>query len=398
MASVDKLDDTNYDDSGIESDAGSTPNASPAAAQSDQGTQAPTQAQTPAATPGGQSQGGQVAQQPQGGGVAQQPSGHPFFADENALTFRSDAANNLVDAHGNVIARSGKDRAVFERAGSIYREFFDQYKGRVTATLQSAQHELSGLRSQVQNLQGQVQTAEAHNSQVKSMGLTPDEHLGGLRLMSQWKTDPLGTIQYLMSSAAAKGHDIKPLMNGQNLPDINTQAVMQQVNQTLAPFQQQQQQQQKEAEIRQRAQQETDAFYTAHSDARMHDSVLAHMITKDASLTLEAAYWKLRHSVDAHGLDWNRDIPTQLAERQAAAAQGQQQQQATLPMNGTMQQGQVNTNGQTPVMHNPGSVRGGQTGSSTYVAPGSPAATQPAGADDSWADIVNSAMKETGGF
>lgn len=323
--------------------------------EGDGGAQAPTQTpegqpQVPASSQppsGADGQGGQAqpaAQQPQPAGTDLDPT-----AQGQALTQQqrlgSDANGNLVDQAGNVIAKAGKERRLWER-------------------VQRMEHfEVPQMRQQITELTQAAGQREVLNNVPRQLGLSDEETLQGMRLIASYKKDPVATINYILTEARSAGHNLQGVGQGQ----VDLAAINQLLDQRLKPLIDDREAVQRQTEASQQAQIQYNDFITRFPDAATHEDVLARLLAGDPKLSAEAAYYQLKLWVQENGLNWNQPLQAQIATLQA---QGGNTQQAVPPIGG-------NRGGNAPVT---------DTRQAAAVA----------SADADTADIVREAMREAG--
>lgn len=263
---------------------------------------------------------------------------------------KSDDKGNLVDADGKIVHTAGSERRLYEN------------NQRLTQQNHQAGQQIQQLSQQLQQAQAVNEQVQTLNNMPQQLGLTPEDTVLGLQLIKSWRTDPKGTLDYILTEAKAMGHNIE----GINGAQIDTAAVGRLIDQKMAPFTQDREQQQQAQHTQQVAERAYNEFITKYPDAKLHETVLADMISRDRSLTADAAYWRLQAWTTQQGLDFSQPLEPQFNARQ----QGVQQPTQTRPMVG----GQAPTPQQQQQVQRP--------------------AMAPADAD--FEDIVRDAMQENG--
>jgi hypothetical protein len=261
---------------------------------------------------------------------------------------KSGNPKDLILPDGTVI-RGGMERRLYEQ-----KELFRQQVANKDNTINQ-------LRSSNEALRRDLQAFREASSFVQ--GLPVEEVAQATQLARALKENPGGTLKLLLTEAAKAGIQVEGAING-----VEVRAAVDAIRQELGPVAQQQQQQQDILAI----EQEVTQFYAAFPDARLHDSLLAEMLSRDDTLTLGDAYYQLRNAFIERGLDWNIPLSEQLDS--ATNSPNQQQQQPAVAPKAPM------TNGRSMVQ-----------------APVSePNRTAVAPADASTADIVREAMRDAG--
>jgi len=306
-------------------------------------TQVPASGQSPI---GGDGQGGQA--QPAAQPPATGPNGVDTPAPGQELTQQqrlgSDAQGNLIDQAGNVIAKAGKERRLWERV-QRYEHF-----------------EVPQMRQQVQALTSEAAQREVLNNVPRQLGLSDEETLQGMRLIASYKKDPVATINYILTEARSAGHNLQGVGQGQ----VDLAAINRLLDQRLSPLLEDRETAQRQTKANEEAQTQYNDFITRFPDAVTHESVLAGLLQRDPRLTAESAYYQLKLWVQEHGLNWNQPLQAQVN----TAQQGGGTQQQVPPLGGSR-------GGNAPVMD---TTRVGAV----------------AGADADTADIVREAMREAG--
>jgi len=255
--------------------------------QGDTTTQAASE-QTPTASGEQSPAGGDVQQQ-------QQPSRGP---------------QDLVDRNGNVLARQGAERRHYE-------------------TAQREKQRADNVTRELDTVKGQLEAINAAGNLGSEYSLSPQELTTGAQLISSYKTDPVGTIQFMLTQAQSSGHNIDALLGGNGGTDMN--AIKQLIDNSLAPLMQEQSQRADTQAANDRATEVYNDFIGRFPDAAMHEGTLAKMLQQDTSLDPQAAYYKLQSYYAQKGLDWTKSLE-QLQQEQAT--QPRQNTQQALPDGG----------------------------------------------------------------
>lgn len=276
--------------------------------QGQQGTQPAQQGTERTGTQG--REGGQAQQTGQPG---QQQGQTPDPSQQLTSQYRlgSDAQGNLVDGQGNIVARAGKERRLWERV-QRYEHF-----------------EVPELRKQVEQLTQQQAQTQVLNNVPQQLGLSNEDVLQGMRLIASYKKDPVATINYILTEARAAGHNIQ----GQDQGRIDLAAVSRLLDERLKPITEDRAAHQRQQEVQAQAEREYNDFITRFPDAVPHEDVIARLLQRDTRLSPEAAYYQLRLFAQQNGLNWNQPLQPQVLALQSGN-DGAQQQQTMLPMSG----------------------------------------------------------------
>jgi hypothetical protein len=213
-------------------------------------------------------------------GTQVNPNAQPQGQDQDA-----GGPQDLTDHLGNMIARGGAERRIYER----------------NAVGRAVQ-----LEGEVRQLKGTVETYERANAIGSQLGLNPGEVAVGAQLIDGLKRDPINTVKNLLTELQSKGHNIEDL-GGVNVGAI-TSAIQEQIRPLVERFQQ------SENVTRARADAETQYtnFMTAHADARIHEDSLAYLLQErqraGQPITLDEAYLTLRNYYYEKQLPWDKPL------------------------------------------------------------------------------------------
>ena len=311
--------------------------------------------------------GNRNREQPQpnanGEDVDRPPTRNPISATPRQIgtMFRSDENGAILSADGRLIAHPGSQRKVFERVARLYQ----------------------GMEVEHASLKEKVNGYESANLAARDAGLSLEEHTASLRLMSAWKKDKLGTLNFLLNEAAQGGIDVSSIRAGGGL-DVGTlrsalTEIVKEHLQPFMPFVEQREQDAQTVELRNQAHQQLSEFYEEFPDAQMHAGAIAAIMQKKAE---QGTPWSMRESylaLSAHAArsGWDMSQPLNVQ----ATGNGQQ--------NGARR---ANPNGEGNSRRLP-SMNGRDAGRREIVEAGSRTS---AAADDSWDSILGGVAKDFG--
>ena len=202
---------------------------------------------------------------------------------------------DLIDPNtGQVVARAGAERRMYEN-------------------MQRSQGEVTRLTNEVATLRGQVQATEQMQQLPQQLGLNNDQVSMAMQLMASYAKNPLETIKYMLTEAAAAGHNVSDL-GGQS---VDMGAIGNMMDQRLKPLLDNHAATERANQANATANQEANSFLAAHPDAVQHEAHIAALITRDSTLTPREAYLTLKMDVQQRGLNWSQPL-----QPQYAAAQG----------------------------------------------------------------------------
>ena len=192
---------------------------------------------------------------------------------------------DLLDASGNVVARGGPERRLYEQ-------------------LQSTRTQVADVTSKLKEANAKLQAFESSGSVGQQLGLTPVEVINGSKLAAALKQNPIETVKFLLTQLQAAGHNVDSIAGGHT--DVN--AIKSIIEQSLKPFRDRFESQNKVDEATRRGQEEYGRFVAKYPDAELHGDSIAQLLREDNDLTPDAAYFKLRMFYTENGLDWSKPL------------------------------------------------------------------------------------------
>jgi len=263
---------------------------------------------------------------------------------------------DLVDpVTGRTVAKGGVERHVYEEGQRHFREN-------------------NTLKQQVNQLQGFVQQVNEVTREAARLNVKPEDQMVAMRVMSDFMRDPVRTLEYLVAEVKAKGYPIPFLEQGVS-PGMDMTAIARMIDSKMQPITQQHQNTLQQAQQRQQAESELNAFLNDNQEAHSNLDVLTEMLQAQPDLSLSSAYTKMIRWSHENGLDWTQPLKPQIA-----AANQQVHQQPTH---------QQTTQQDTRPMPGRSAVRGNAT-------PLNGSQGQQFNESASWGDIIGSAMRESG--
>lgn len=122
--------------------------------------------------------------------------------DEEDLTkkYKEDRYHNLVDDKGQIIAKAGSQREVFEKTKKRLLKEREQH----TATRNHLQSVAQAGNELLERYKALRQTADYY----KTIGLSEAEAKEALDLHARFKTDPKGALRYVLTKVQLAGNDL----------------------------------------------------------------------------------------------------------------------------------------------------------------------------------------------
>jgi len=239
-------------------------------------------------------------------------------ADSGGYSDESQAQENrgpqdLVGQGGEVIARGGAERRVYERTVRENRD----------------------LQGELRELRAQVQAYQDGGSLGTQFNLTPDELSAGAQLMESFKQDPSATINQLLTQAQSQGINV----DGVGGHGVDMKSMQDMINNAIQPLTEARQQ---ELDTQRRTEEATNIyndFFDRFPDAKVHEGAVARLLEEDQSLSLDAAYYKLQSFYASRGLDWKVPLGTYIQnarEAQQSGSNGSGNTQQSVPAGGSI--------------------------------------------------------------
>ena len=264
---------------------------------------------------------------------------------------------DLVDpVTGRIVAQGGIERRVFEEGQRHAREN-NQLKSQLTQATQA------------------LGSINAVTQEAVRLNVAPQDQITAIRVMADFMRDPVRTLQVLVEEVKSKGYPIPFLQEGVS-QGMDLNAIGRMIDGKLMPITQQHQQTQQQQRIRQESERELNQFLNDNEDANANLDVLSEMLQAQPQMSLHNAYTRMIRWAHENGLDWTQPLRPQISARNGGNGQQpthqQPSQQPSRPLPGRSARG----NGAQPVQVDQGGQQFNENAS--------------------WADIIRSAMRETG--
>lgn len=201
---------------------------------------------------------------------------------------------DLVDSNGTIIATGGRERRFYE-------------------TAQKEKGQRVKLEQEVASLSSQMEAVNAAGNLGTQYNLTPEEVTTGAQIIAAYKTNPVETLQYMLTQAQAQGHNIEGIGGG----NMDLGAVKSMITTALEPLLAEQTERVDTQETEQAALEFYEEFSTNFPDAAPHEDTLARLLREQPSLSPEAAYFKLKTYYLERGLPFSKSLATLQQEHQA---------------------------------------------------------------------------------
>lgn len=212
---------------------------------------------------------------------------------------------NLVDAQGNVIARAGRERRLYEQQRAVERA-------------------VTPLRQELDQTKAQLQAFREAAQLPTQLGLNPQDVTTAMQFMSHWRRDPVGAARNMLTELKAAGYNLDELGS-----TVDAGAIRRMVMDAVAPFQQDREAERQRAEQQAAVQREIESVFTDMPWTRNQQSELALVLEADPQLPLREAAYRLQVWAIQNGYDIWKPIGPQheAAQQQPQPAPIPQQQQ-----------------------------------------------------------------------
>jgi hypothetical protein len=293
-----------------EPQSSTTTTQQPADGQAAQTQTASGQSQRPDSTRSGQQHSGQQqpgAQQPnaQQGRQPPQPPRGRYPADE---------AGNLIDANGNIVARAGRERQLFEVARNVGTQ------------LERAQRAVQQYEGELVQLRSQVDAYRESNALMNELRLTPADATNAFRFIAHYRQDPVAAIKNLLTEAQAAGYTIDGIGSGTDVA-----AIQRMINGAVAPLVQDRQAAQSLTAAQQQADAEISEVAESHPWIEHQTPTLMRILDAAPQMTLAEAALRLENYALRNGLDLYSPLDEQTRQQHAPVQNAPTQQQAPNP-------------------------------------------------------------------
>lgn len=197
-------------------------------------------------------------------------------------------------------------------------------------------HNNHKLKNQLSEVSTELETLRATNKAYvdafqaqATLGLSPEEAHEGVKLVADFKQDPIKTLEGILTSLKSAGIDISSL----NLGDVNTNATVDAVKKQFQPILDEHEQQRLQKETYQKAKVEVDNFVDEFPDAEQHLDFIGNTLANNSNLkSLPDTWMRIKLFAYDKGLDLSKPLGPQLDG--TAPAQAPERQVEKKPLMG----------------------------------------------------------------
>lgn len=205
---------------------------------------------------------------------------------------RNNNSQDLLDKDGNVLAKGGAERRLYEENAKLKRER-DHFNTNI----------LPVLKQNYTNMQTKLASYDEAFKAMHSSDLTPDDIQTGIELIRNWKKSPEDTIKFLLTQAKSYGINVDNDKTGVDMAAINTM-----LDQKLQPFIQEREQAIRMQQSKVSARNIYNNFMARYPDAANHKEEIAYLYRKNPNMGLDAIYYQLKNHYYENGYDFSTPL------------------------------------------------------------------------------------------
>lgn len=224
----------------------------------------------------------------------------------------TDDAGNIYDKQGNLLARAGSERRMFER---------------LTTTREALQHKdayIQTLEQRVKSFESAPAKKSAVDQAIEQLQFKEPEVLNSLRFTNLWKSNPLNAVAHVLAEARKLGYNdqqINAAIQSYN-PATDPAMIQSMVQDAVRPVVER-----LDANNQPKPSQDDDLrseitmVFAKYPGTHVHQADLAVMLRNNPSLSLEAAARGLMAYAEKHGLDYSQPLRPQIEARNQPSQQ-----------------------------------------------------------------------------
>lgn len=241
-------------------------------------------------------------------------------------TFLSeDESGNLVNNEGEVIALAGKSRTYYE---GLKNEARKQRKAATDLAVQNMQlsQQFKKLYDEFKGISDKA--TSPLQSIVKETGFTETEATNAMRIMQQYKSNPIAAIKNMLTQAQMDGIDISQI--GANIsadPALMRQQFETMLDERLAPISQKTEQD----TARQEAEQEAAQFLHTYPEAEPYQAAIGQAKMRFPDMSLPEIWLRIRRELENKPQQTERTSTMHRRKAAPKPKQPQRQQKVTTP-------------------------------------------------------------------
>lgn len=216
---------------------------------------------------------------------------------------KSDDKKNLVDDKGDVVAKSGAERRLFNK----FKQENDTLKNEIE-TFRKEKENIVKFLPEYQKEFNELKAENESYKEIKSMcdsgEIKKEDLLVGARLVKEYASDPVKTVKMLLTDLENRGYDI-------NDDSINDKKKIEElVNEKLKPFEEEREKKIQEEQKKEYFAKQVQEFYGKYEHSETHSKEIV-QLGKKMGGDFVGAYYQLREFYLKRGLDFSKPYEKQ---------------------------------------------------------------------------------------
>lgn len=222
---------------------------------------------------------------------------------DNSVKVKVDEKKNIVANDGQVVAKSGAERRIFEKVQKENEILKKQY-GEFQRFLPKYKEDYDRLANENKSFANIKSICEQGGINVQEMGIA-------VELIKNYKTDPVGTVKNMLDDLKQKGYDINNLESKQN----EDKRIEKLLEERLKPYTEKFEQDRIREEQINAFRQQVEEFKQEHEHSGIHQKEIVALAQKTNG-NYERAYYELRSWYERNGYDFSKSINEQSRQLQ----------------------------------------------------------------------------------
>ena len=223
--------------------------------------------------------------------------------DNNPIKVKSDEKKNLVADTGQVVAKSGAERRIFEKVQKENELLRTQYN--------EFQKFLPKYKEDYDRLANENKSYANIKSICEQGGISNQEMGIAVELIKNYKNDPVATVKNMLDDLKTKGYDINNLESKQN----EDKRIQEMLDARLRPYTEKLEQERIREEQVNAFREQVEEFKREHEHSGVHQKEIVALAQKTNG-NYEKAYYELRSWYERNGYDFSKNISEQSRQLQ----------------------------------------------------------------------------------
>ena len=223
--------------------------------------------------------------------------------DNNPIKVKSDEKKNLVADTGQIVAKSGAERRIFEKVQKENELLKTQYN--------EFQKFLPKYKEDYDRLANENKSYANIKSICEQGGINDQEMGIAVELIKNYKNDPVATVKNMLDDLKTKGYDIDNLESKQN----EDKRIQEMLDARLKPYTEKLEQERIREEQVNAFREQVEEFKREHEHSGVHQKEIVALAQKTNG-NYEKAYYELRSWYERNGYDFSKSISEQSKQLQ----------------------------------------------------------------------------------